>query len=234
MQRDPCQIPISYILYPHGFRKIPKIILHPISYIRICTWISKNESYILYPISVRISRIYKISLISISNILYPISYIISLKRSKQGKIWSIWDDSYIILKHVARSIAWYLFWTLVFTFWLQNFSFSISNLICLFSMFLKACELQWVALSYTCFTMFFEGLMALSCSELQAATQTPKCATQALEKHGLQLGWVAAELRWVAAELRLSCGWVAACKSLQIAACRSGWLQNRIKSQESK
>ena len=38
------------------------------------------------------------------------------------------------------------------------------------------------------FTVFFEGRKALSCSELRSATQTPKCATQALEKYGLQLG----------------------------------------------
>ena len=50
--------------------------------------------------------------------------------------------------------------------------------------------------------MFFEGREALSCSELRGATQTPKCATQALEKYGCN----SAELQLSCAELRLSCG----------------------------
>ena len=38
----------------------------------------------------------------------------------------------------------------------------------------------------TCFIVFFEDRQALSCSELQGATQGLKCATRAVEKHVLQ------------------------------------------------
>ena len=104
-----------------------------------------------------------------------------------------------------------------------------------FSMIFRTRELQWVALIRTCFTMLFECGKGLSCSELQGATQAPKCATQVLELSGLQFGWVAAELRWVAAELRLSCGsileavwFVYGSIWMYVAACGCIWLFIRI------